>query len=127
MPVAKLADGLEVHYEDHDFTEPSRTPETIILQHGTAKNARLWYRWVPLLANEFRVIRPDLRGHGESSIPVAGYDWSHEQFAIDLASLMDFLGIQRAHIIGETMGGTIGLQFACQYPPGPPRSPSVRV
>ena len=116
MPTATLSDGLEVHYEDHDFSDPSRTPETIILQHGTAKNARLWYRWVPLLANAFRVVRPDLRGHGESSVPEAGFAWSHEQFARDLAQLMDHLEIERAHLIGETMGGTIALQFALDYP-----------
>ena len=116
MPTAQLPGDLLMHYDDDDFTAPWSTPETVILHHGNAKNARLWFAWVPLLAGEFRVIRVDARGFGRSSVPAPGYPWSLEGFATDLVHLMDYLGIDRAHLIGETIGGTIALQFAYQFP-----------
>ena len=45
-----------------------------------------------------------------------GYPWSLEGFATDLVHLMDHLGIDKAHVVGETIGGTIALQFAYQFP-----------
>jgi pimeloyl-ACP methyl ester carboxylesterase len=116
MPTAHLPNDLTMHYEDDDFTNPWEQAETVILHHGNAKNARLWYAWVPLLAGTYRVIRPDARGFGKSSVPAPGYAWSLQGFATDLAHLMDHLGIQKAHLIGETIGGTIALQFASQFP-----------
>src|SRR4029434_152340 len=53
---------------------------------------------------------------GKSSIPAPGYPWSLEGFATDLANLMDYLEIEKAHVVGETIGGTIALQFAYQFP-----------
>ena len=50
MPFAKIDDTLEMYYEDDDFSDPWRHPETVVLHHGNAKNTKLWYAWVPLLA-----------------------------------------------------------------------------
>src|SRR4051812_38639240 len=116
MPFAKLAGSLEMYYEDHCFADPWRDVSTVILHHGYAKNSRHWYAWVPLLARHHRVIRFDARGAGKSSVPSPGYDWSIDGFADDTAHLMDHLNIAKAHIIGETLGGTIALQFAYRYP-----------
>jgi pimeloyl-ACP methyl ester carboxylesterase len=69
-----------------------------------------------LLARDYRVIRVDARGFGRSSIPAPGYHWSLEGFATDLIHLMDHLGIDKAHVVGETIGGTIALQCAYQFP-----------
>jgi len=116
MPVASLSTDFAMHYEDDDFTDPWREAETVILHHGIAKNGRLWYAWVPLLAREYRVIRLDARGFGESSVPAPGYRWSLEGFAEDVLHLMDHLNIEKAHFVGESGGGTIGLVFAHRYP-----------
>ena len=120
MPIAPLAENLEMYYDDDNFTDPWRDPatvETIVLHHGNAKNGRLWYAWPPLLARQYRVIRVDARGFGRSTVPAPdSYDWSLEGFAGDLRNLLDYLEVDKAHLIGETIGGTIALQFAYQYP-----------
>jgi len=116
MPVAKLPGNLEMYYEDDDYTDPWRTPETVVLHHGNAKNSQLWYAWVPLLARQFRVIRVDARGYGKSTVPPKGYDWSLSGFGADLLNLLDHLDVGKVHLIGETIGGTIALQFAYDHP-----------
>jgi 3-oxoadipate enol-lactonase len=116
MPRVKLDDILEMYYEDDDYTDPWRTPETVVLHHGNAKNSRLWYAWVPLLARQYRVIRLDARGFGQSTVPPQGYPWSLSGFATDLLHLLDHLKLEKAHLIGETIGGTIALQFAYEHP-----------
>ena len=46
VPTVKLDETLEMYYEDDDFTDPWRTPETVVLHHGNTKSSRLWYGWV---------------------------------------------------------------------------------
>ncbi len=116
MPTVMLQDNLEMYYDDDDYTDPWRTPETIVLHHGNAKNGRLWYAWVPLLGRQYRVIRLDARGFGRSTVPPAGYDWSLSGFANDLLGLLDHLELDKVHLIGETVGGTVALQFAWEHP-----------
>jgi pimeloyl-ACP methyl ester carboxylesterase len=116
MPIAKLAGNLEMYYEDDDYTDPWRTPETVVLHHGNAKNSKLWYAWVPLLARQYRVIRLDARGFGRSTVPPPGYDWSLSGFGADLLNLLEYLNIDKVHLVGETIGGTIALQFAYEHP-----------
>ena len=110
MPTVKLDESLEMYYEDDDYTDPWRTPEAVVLHHGNAKSSRLWYAWVPLLARQYRVVRLDARGFGRSSLPPEGYDWSLSNFSTDLLRLLDKLGLEKIHLVGETVGGTISLQ-----------------
>ena len=116
MPIANLPGNLEMYYEDDDYTDPWRTPETVVLHHGNAKNSHLWYAWVPLLARQFRIIRVDARGYGKSTVPPKGYGWSLSGFGTDLLNLLDHLDLGKVHLIGETIGGTIALQFAYDHP-----------
>ncbi|MBO19093.1 MAG: hypothetical protein CL732_00955 [Chloroflexi bacterium] len=116
MPFAKIDDTLDMFYEDDDFTDPWRKPETVVLHHGNSKNTKLWYAWVPLLSRQYRVIRLDARGFGRSSVPPEGYDWSLSNFGTDLLKLLDMLELDKVHLIGETVGGTISLQFAYEHP-----------
>jgi pimeloyl-ACP methyl ester carboxylesterase len=116
MPIAKLDNTLDMYYEDDDYTDPWRTPETVVMHHGNAKNSQLWYAWVPLLGRQYRVVRLDARGFGRSTVPPEGYKWSLSNFAADLLHLLDYLDLGKVHLIGETVGGTIALQFAYEHP-----------
>ena len=53
MPTIKLDPELNMYYEDDNYTDPWRSPETIVLHHGNAKNSHLWYEWVPLLSRQY--------------------------------------------------------------------------
>lgn len=116
MPWAKIEDNLDMFYDVDDFTDPWKTPETIVLHHGIGKNTRMWYGWVPTLARHYRVVRLDARGFGQSSLQPAGYPWSLSNFASDLKNLLDYLKLDKVHIVGETLGGSVCMQFAFDYP-----------
>jgi 3-oxoadipate enol-lactonase len=116
MPFAKIAGDLDMYYEVDDFTDPWKKPETIVLHHGNCKSSRFWYAWVPILARHYRVVRLDARGLGRSTVPPLGYKWSLKGFAQDLKLLLDHLNLDKVHLVGETVGGTISMQFATDYP-----------
>jgi 3-oxoadipate enol-lactonase len=87
------------------------------LQHGYARSSKFWRAWVPYLSRFYRVIRPDLRGLGQSSkdfdlengINLAGY-------LRDFNDLLDHLGVESVHYCGESSAGTLGMAFAAECP-----------
>src|SRR2546422_2542266 len=116
MPKVRIDDTLTLYYELDDYTDPWTTPETILLIHGVADTSRAWFAWVPQLARRFRVLRPDLRGFGQSSLPPPHYQWSLGGLAKDLKSLLDQLQISAVHVVGQRVGGSVAMQFAHDYP-----------
>ena len=116
MPTLRLNPDVELHYYDDDYTEPWRPAPTILLQHGFSRNGKFWYSWVPPLAHEFRILRPDMRGMGQSALSEDKYEPSLDVFADDVRSILDHLGIDKVVYVGESFGGIIGLKFAHKYP-----------
>jgi 3-oxoadipate enol-lactonase len=122
-PVRALAQGApasnasaeEFFYREDWFGEPWRKPETAVLIHGNEESSIVWYAWMPRMAQEFRVLRPDLPGLGRSRIPV-GFEWSLPSLASFVARVLDKAGVDSAHIIGAKAGGAIAMQFAADYP-----------
>ena len=86
----------------------------LVLLHGYPLDHHLWDDVIPLLADRFDLILPDLRGFGESSTVDSFY--TMEDFASDITGLLDHLGIQKAAIAGHSMGGYVALAFARLYP-----------
>jgi pimeloyl-ACP methyl ester carboxylesterase len=82
----------------------------LLLVHGWPQNWWCWHRVAPLLATEYRLLIPDLRGHGWSDAPVAGYE--KERLAGDLVGVLDALEIERAGYIGHDWGTFCGF-LAC--------------
>ena len=108
----QLDDGAELFYRIDDFTDPWTEPETVLLHHGMAKNHKMWFGWVPVLARHYRVVRFDMRGMGQSTVPEPGYPWTIDNFAKDLLQVADRLELDKFHLIGETVGGSISMRFA---------------
>lgn len=86
----------------------------MVLLHGFPLDHHLWDEVVPLLEDQFDLILPDLRGFGGSSTVDSFY--SMEDYALDIAALLDHLNIDKAAIVGHSMGGYIALAFARLYP-----------
>ncbi len=101
-------------YREDWFGEPWRKPDTAVLIHGNAESSIVWYAWMPRMAQEFRVLRLDLPGFGQSRIP-AGFEWSLPSLATFVAHVLDKAGVDSAHIIGAKAGGTVAMQFAADY------------
>jgi 3-oxoadipate enol-lactonase len=116
MPNFQPSPDLAMHYRIDDFTDPWRHPETIMMLHGNAESGLSWYAWVPGLARHFRVVRPDMRGFGESTPMPRDYPWTLERLIEDFCLLMDHLGLQRCHLVGAKIGGTIARAFAARRP-----------
>ena len=116
MPNVRIDDTLEVHYEEDDFTDPWKTPDTVILQHCNAGSSKLYYRWVPAVARHFRLIRVNRRGQGGSTVPGPGYPWSLSGAAQEMDAFLDRLSLQKVHVIGEATGAYISLQYAYEHP-----------
>jgi len=102
------AGGIETNYE------LSGEGACLVLIHGFSDNLTMWYNQVPVFGRQFKVITYDIRGHGKTKTPEGGF--SMELFADDLQALLGVLGIQRTCVLGYSMGGRIGLQFALTYP-----------
>ena len=115
MPHAQV-NGCRLFYAVDDFSPPWLAHETVLLQHGFTRNHQWFHAWAPLIAARGRVVRPDLRGHGDSDGTPPEGGWSLKAFADDLAGLLDHLGIERVHYVGESMGGLVGVAFAAHYP-----------
>ena len=116
MPFFKPSDDLEMHYRVDDFTDPWTQPETILMLHGNAESSLAWYAWAPKLARHYRVVRPDMRGFGQSSVMPADYPWTLEGLTNDFCALMDHLGVDRFHVVAAKIGGTIARAFTAMRP-----------
>ena len=113
MPVVARSDpDAEIYYDVIDFGPPWQRRTPILLHHGVALSTAFWYGWLPILAAAYPVILLDMRGHGRSSEPAPDYPWSIPALAADALAVLDAAGYERCHFVGESVGGTIGLQCA---------------
>ena len=87
--------------------------EAVLLLHGHTLDHRMWDREVELLKGRYRVVVPDLRGYGKSSDPPEGYQFTH---ADDVIALMDSLGIEKAHVVGLSMGAYVAGDMVALFP-----------
>jgi pimeloyl-ACP methyl ester carboxylesterase len=88
------------------YTESGRGLPVVLL-HGFPLNAAIWHKQQLDLGDRFRVITPDLRGHGRSPVPKDGYEM--ESMAGDILAMLDSMRIQQAMILGHSMGGYVTL------------------
>jgi len=87
----------------------------VILLHGFAASLDTWDPWAAALSRNYRIIRFDLPGFGLTGPDPTG-DYTDQRTVLILAALMDRLGVQRASLIGNSLGGKIAWNFAVAYP-----------
>jgi 3-oxoadipate enol-lactonase len=97
--------GARIHFERSGNGFP------LLLVHAGIADSRMWEPQVAGLSEHFDMIRPDLRGCGESEVPPAPYSMH-----ADLLALLDHLKVERAHVIGCSMGGTAAIDLAIANP-----------
>ena len=108
MPSTKIREGVSIHFE----SEGTGTP--LVLISGTGHDLNFWSAQLPYFSPEFQTITFDNRGVGKSSRPEIGY--SLADMAKDTIHLLDELKIEKAHIMGFSMGGHIAQELAINYP-----------
>ena len=103
---------LDLHGERIAYRDAG-AGETLLLIHGMAGSSATWRAVIPELAKRYRVVAPDLLGHGASAKPRG--DYSLGAFAAWLRDLLDELGIRRATVVGQSLGGGVAMQFTYQH------------
>lgn len=97
--------GARIHYERSGSGFP------LLFIHAGIADSRMWEPQANAWAARFEMIRPDLRGFGGSELPPMPYS-----MRVDLIALLDHLGVERAHVIGCSMGGTVAIDLALEHP-----------
>jgi pimeloyl-ACP methyl ester carboxylesterase len=101
-------DNVELHY-----LTAGQGP-TVILLHGFAETSRMWRPLIPLLAEKFTVIAPDLPGIGDSGIPTDKIDMKTS--ATRIHGLVRSLGVEKARVVGHDIGLMVAYAYATQFP-----------
>ncbi|MBB5606784.1 MULTISPECIES: alpha/beta fold hydrolase [unclassified Janthinobacterium] len=106
---------VPLHYLDLGLGKPGGEGEPthhepILLLHGLGSCAQDWQPQIEALSPNYRLIVPDMRGHGRSPAPEGA--WQIADFANDIFNLMDQLDVPRAHVVGFSLGGMVGLEMA---------------
>jgi 3-oxoadipate enol-lactonase len=98
---------------DINYTVEGQGP-WVVLSHSLACDQSMWEPQMPALTEHYSVLRFDTRGHGGSSSPLGPY--TLDELADDVHGLLEFLGIERMHWIGLSLGGMIGQTYALKHP-----------
>ena len=104
---------IRVNTNFNMYVEEQGRGPAIILLHGFCGSSKYWSSLTPLLSEQYRVIVPDLRGHGKSDAPVGAY--TIEQMADDILDLANTLELSKFVLLGHSLGGYITLSFAQRY------------
>ncbi len=114
----EAAGPFEAHEVDlHGHRTVYRTAgsgPTVVLIHGMINSSRHWEQVASRLAGSYRVVAPDLIGHGDAATPRG--DYSLGAHAASIRDLLTAIGVERATIVGHSLGGGVAMQFFYQFP-----------
>lgn len=109
MPYTTCA-GVRIRFDVRGEGPP------ILFLHGLACGRRMWAGALRRLASDYRCIVPDFPGHGASSTPDEPHHYGEAAFARAALAVLDHLGIERAVVVGHSMGGGIAYELAIAHP-----------
>lgn len=105
-------DGFSMYYEEAGDPEAP----AVVLLHGFTSDHRMWLPVAEPLSQDYRIIAPDMRGHGATTAPEDLATYTMEAFAGDVAALLDHLEVDICALAGCSFGGMVALQFAVTWP-----------
>lgn len=105
--------GLTLHYLD--WSASAGTP--LVLLHHVGSQAHAWDMFAQRMGSDHRVVALDMRGHGDSSWAGEG-NYTTEDYAADVAALIEHLGLGRVIVLGGSLGGRVALVYAAEHPEG---------
>ncbi|MCW2542550.1 MAG: Alpha/beta hydrolase fold protein [Frankiales bacterium] len=108
MTYVTVDDGTQLYWEESGSGEP------LLLIQGLGWSADMWHALVPLLEQSYRVIRYDGRGIGRSEVP--GGPYSIERMADDAVGVLASAGVDKAHVLGVSLGGIVAQEVALRHP-----------
>lgn len=111
MPEFTASDGLVVHFE----VAGEEDSPPVVLLHDAETDLRMWMPHIGAFSADYRVILPDLRGHGLSGAPESPDDYRIGRFAADLGELLDSLNLDICALVGAGFGGMVALEFAVAH------------
>ncbi len=113
----QASDGIRLACHVDDYTDPWKPTVPLLMLHAAMGSAKRWFAMVPPLSRHFRVIRMDLRGHGESQVPPPDSPLTLDRLVRDVRDLLDHLGIHEPiHIVGNSAGGYLAQSLAMHAP-----------
>ena len=116
MPYLELSPQQCLYYEVDDWTDAWKQPETIVMIHGFTENTTAYRAWVPHLARNYRVIRFDQLGFGQSSAVADDYTFTTELFVGNVARVIEQVAGAPAHVVGAKSGGLVAIELAAMRP-----------
>jgi pimeloyl-ACP methyl ester carboxylesterase len=111
MPILATDDGVKLHYEESGAGLP------IVFVHEFAGDSRTWEPQVRHFSRRYRCIAYNARGYPPSDVPTDVERYSQQRARDDILAVLDALGIERAHVVGNSMGGFAALHFGMTYSP----------
>lgn len=105
---------VETNQIELQVREYGQGDEVILFLHFSGANLMMWQRIIPYFQDRYRLILVDLRGHGKSDKPPSGYHM--DDMARDVLGVIQHLQLERAHIVGSSLGAEVGLSMAAQDP-----------
>ena len=100
---------IELQVQEHE-----REGDAIVFLHFSGANLVMWQRALPHFQERYHLVLLDMRGHGKSDRPETGYHM--DDMAGDVVGMLQNLGLQRAHIVGSSLGAEVGLSIAANHP-----------
>ena len=105
----KTSDGIELQV--YEFSEAG---EPVLFLHPGGASSFVWIKMVPFFETRYRALAMDFRAFGQSDMPESGYVM--ERYVADIVEVLDAVGVERAHLVGNSLGADIATYFAAAHP-----------
>lgn len=112
-----LEPGVELFVQVEDYTAPDSDADNLLLVHGFGESSDAWRQWIPVMGDMFHIIRPDVRGFGNSTPMPAHFEWSMQLVVSDLRRVIEaHAGGRPVHLVGAKSGSWMSMKLAADHP-----------